>query len=297
MASRAPDPTVQWETWSPAQAEKALLKNDVNRHIRNTKVEQYARDMLAGNWTATGDAIKFDAEGKLIDGQHRLTAQVKADMRIRWLVVRELGEKAQINTDMNIPRSAGDILSFGEEKESALLAAVARMVYQIVTSDLVKGRYGISQNEILRMIEEHPDMRDSVELASWGKRHTMTPLQPSVMATAHWMIMQKCGQAEADKFIRRIISLVGEQEGSAILALNSRLNEIKRNQQRVSARDKLNLVIKAWNYDADGRSVKKLATYNKSSSPMQWKLYEVKERKVPQLGVSQDEDEVDEPAE
>jgi hypothetical protein len=170
MASRPQDPTVAWETWTPAQAESALMKNEVNRHIRESKVEQYCRDMLSGKWTATGDPIKFDAEGKLVDGQHRLHAQIKADVKMRWLVVREVPPEAQVNMDMNIPRSIGDILHFGGEKTAQLLTAVTRMVHLITTTKLSRGRYGVSVNEVLDTLEKHPDVRISTDMAHWANK-------------------------------------------------------------------------------------------------------------------------------
>jgi hypothetical protein len=39
-----------------------------NRGVRPSVVAAYARDMLAGKWYISGDPIRFDVKGNLIDG-------------------------------------------------------------------------------------------------------------------------------------------------------------------------------------------------------------------------------------
>src|SRR6476469_3133879 len=102
------EPTHTYEIWTPAQAEQALLKNEVNRVLRPSKVEQYARDMSNGNWGHS--VILFDAEGRMIDGQHRLHAQLKAGVNVKYLIVRNLPPETQKFVDTGINRSVADIL-------------------------------------------------------------------------------------------------------------------------------------------------------------------------------------------
>jgi len=293
MATRQskPDPKVGFETWTPAMAESALSKNEVNRNVRHTKVEQYARDMLSGKWNPHASMIVFDSDGKLIDGQHRLTAQVKADIKMRWLVQREADPAAQTVIDTNIPRSIADILHFGGERSSQLLAAITRLVHLIKASGLSRGRYSVSTEEVLTTLEEHPEIRVSTEIAYWFNSKKMIPLPPSVVGAAHWMIGQVNGREEADAFVHRMATLTNEKEGSPVLALARRVNEIKRNQQRVNSRDLLNLILKSWNYDAENKTVNKLALYSKSG---EFKLVEVKERTSP-LEEPEDHSDEDEP--
>ena len=50
------------------------LNWDRNRYIRDARVLQYRQAMMAGQWRLTHQGIAFDKDGKLIDGQHRLSA-------------------------------------------------------------------------------------------------------------------------------------------------------------------------------------------------------------------------------
>lgn len=48
--------------------------NEGNRHISQRSVDLYAKDMAKGAFFTTHEAIAFDVNGRLIDGQHRLKA-------------------------------------------------------------------------------------------------------------------------------------------------------------------------------------------------------------------------------
>lgn len=48
------------------------------RNKRSASVARYLEDMDAGQWVNVGDPIRLDTDGRLIDGQHRLTAIVTA---------------------------------------------------------------------------------------------------------------------------------------------------------------------------------------------------------------------------
>lgn len=66
----------------PHLAESWLTKNVKNRNLTDRIAKKYARDMASGKWKTTGDPIRFDVDGNLIDGQHRLQACVLAGGRI-----------------------------------------------------------------------------------------------------------------------------------------------------------------------------------------------------------------------
>lgn len=89
---------------TPVIAKKYLEANSDNpRRINQNVVAAYAQDMKAGKWFMNGEPIVFDEEGRLRNGQHRLTAIVKADVAVDILVVR--GVASNINLyDMQLKR-------------------------------------------------------------------------------------------------------------------------------------------------------------------------------------------------
>lgn len=87
---------VKVEKITPEMAESYLGRNMVNRHLNKDRVAQYALDMATGKWELNGEAIRFNKDGRLIDGQHRLSAIVKSGTSIRMVVMRDIENSVTI---------------------------------------------------------------------------------------------------------------------------------------------------------------------------------------------------------
>lgn len=118
------------ETITPDQAEKYLQLNTNNRHLRKLLVNQYAKDMTAGNWKLTHQGIAFNCDGTLLDGQHRLAAIVQSGATVEMLVARGIDSRSQLVMDDHAKRSAGDALSLsrGERITQSQVAIIRAAV-------------------------------------------------------------------------------------------------------------------------------------------------------------------------
>jgi hypothetical protein len=68
---------------TPDLAKVYLSTNNQNRNVKERKVNRFTHDIMLGKWKDdTGETIKFSKCGKLIDGQHRLLAIIKANKPI-----------------------------------------------------------------------------------------------------------------------------------------------------------------------------------------------------------------------
>ena len=97
---------------TPLMAETFLSRNFGNRTPKKSTIEGYARDMLDGKWQLTHQAIAFDADNDVIDGQHRLYAVILSGMTIPFYVAR-YGRKesiANLNIDTQVRRQTDFIL-------------------------------------------------------------------------------------------------------------------------------------------------------------------------------------------
>lgn len=73
---------------TPAMAAEWLECNiKTNRRLKKSVVTKYVNDMKAGKFGLNPDAITFNENGELVNGQHRLTAVVKANVTVRMFVV------------------------------------------------------------------------------------------------------------------------------------------------------------------------------------------------------------------
>lgn len=75
---------------TPEQAQAYLDNNAKHRPIKDKKVAEYMAQMQDGAWKLNGKAICFDSTGRLLNGQHRLSAVVRSGVSLTTLVVRGL---------------------------------------------------------------------------------------------------------------------------------------------------------------------------------------------------------------
>lgn len=78
------------EIISPEEAEAYLANNAKHRPIKEKKVAAYMNEMVDGKWRLNGKTICFDRNGRLLNGQHRLSAVVQSGVSMTTVVVRGL---------------------------------------------------------------------------------------------------------------------------------------------------------------------------------------------------------------
>jgi hypothetical protein len=95
---------------TPALATKWLERNTRNRDLRQDVVMRYANDMKAGRWMVTGDAIAFDKNGAIVNGQHRLWAVFEAGITVPMFVTFNLEPEVVRVLDDHLKRKLTDII-------------------------------------------------------------------------------------------------------------------------------------------------------------------------------------------
>ena len=93
---------------TPADAANLLSTIKNNRRLNDVVVNKYLRDISSGRWNPYS-IIKIADTGELNDGQHRLTACVKAGTPIQAIVVRVPREDI-LTTDIGTKRTPGQML-------------------------------------------------------------------------------------------------------------------------------------------------------------------------------------------
>lgn len=265
-------PSVAHVSVDPATAQRWLANNKVNRSLRLAKVNQYANDMAAGRWALSNDAICFAPDGTLLNGQHRLHAVIKSGATIVMLIARNMPPESMTSMDIGSSRTAADALRFDGEVSTHLLAAAAKLA--IVYSD---GRIykdtksqAVSPGEIRAFVDAHPMIRHSVHFTTSVK--SKIDAAPSVLAACHWIIADAAGVAVADHYLYQLAHRSGEPEGSAVLAVDSRLRQLRYKRSKYSQRAYLSLLIKGWNHYARDRRVTALtiSATARIPDPIRW---------------------------
>lgn len=230
---------------TPKMARRWLDRNDQNRNVRNATVTQYARDMANGRWQITGESIKFNSDGNLLDGQHRLAAIVKADVTIQLVVMHGIPNEAQRVMDTGRARTASDALSMKGEKHTSTIAAAVRIAIGMEADMPDPGKHAVTHAEVEQFLSDNPDLRQASEFASQVARRTDCP--PAVVAYTFWQFSRIAGPAAASDFWMAAADKVGLSAGDPVIALTNRFAESRRNRDQLTKRIQLSLIYRTWN--------------------------------------------------
>lgn len=266
----APDPEHKWLDVTPEMAAALLVNQRVNRPLRKTKILAYAADMRHGKWMRTGETIKRDTNGDLMDGQHRLLAVIDAGVTVRLAFDIGVEPAAMDVVDTNIPRTFGDALGMRGVTHAKLVASLAnRMFLWDQGIYLVGGRKQFSDDrgnhrgptrlELDEYLGGHPEYADIATLAS---RWTMPRTGQSVTAVAAALFTRK-DEDMMLQFMESWSSGSSLAPDSPILALRERINRdapltFSRGVGTYGPEMKLALAIRAWNLYRAGKRAKKL---------------------------------------
>lgn len=254
-------------TVTPELAEHWLTKNTHNRNIRLAHVRGLASDMKAGEWAWNGEAIKFASDGTLLDGQHRLAAVVESGTAIKMLVVENVKGAAQHTMDTGSKRTPGDMFRLRGEKNYNLLASGTRgaIVWEAGRRLKDGSAMTVTNTQILRYVEAHPEMRDYVAIA---RRVTQSVPIPGSVVVLAVKLFYEIDADDAEHFFARLVSDEGHYKGEPVYALRAILLQPK-SQSRISYTSdyKLAVIIKAWNKFRAGESVGLLVFRPGGASP------------------------------
>jgi len=276
-------------------AQEALRNRMPNRKIREALVNKYARAMKEGRWRQNVAPLVFNDKNELMDGEHRLSAQVQSKTTQYWYVMRNAPEEYRGTIDVGAPRSIADELKLLGYQNSTYLGSVARWCYLLERGEAGTARFHVSNDEMLDMVDRHKDVEHSMEMGLYARSAPGKP-DATPMGAAHWWIAQTNGHAEADMFIGRYVNNV-EPPGSPLRALNNRLTRAKVDHESYGVEIYIAAIIKCWNQDVGKKYVQRTALRSKTG---EYILEEVKVREssqeedvvyeMPQLPVIEDDE-------
>lgn len=153
--------TASLETITPAISQAYLDTMKLNRRLNDDRVDLYAKDILNDRWdSTTGESIKFNERGDLIDGQHRLNAVVEAGKAIQILVVRGCSEASQAVIDSGQARSSAQSLQLMGIEVNIREASIFRAMFSSIDK---MTRRDISRSQVAELF---PKYQESVRFSS-----------------------------------------------------------------------------------------------------------------------------------
>lgn len=259
--------TTRWIIVTPELATRWLDEdiNWKNRPIRQNHVARMASDMKEGRWRGqNGEAIRFDASGRLVDGQHRLWACITAECNFETLLVEGVDPDDYSTIGIGAKKALQDFLGpMQEEKNVHLLSAALRLVYAWRhgrLSDLKNGRTMPTIPELQQTLEDNPKLRRSVEFVS-GKKSVRDVLTGSFACLIHYAGLMEDKVSTAESFLERLGDGIGLEIDDPVYQLRKFLLAQRAptpGKRRTGKEYVLALAIKGWNLSKKEAKIKVL---------------------------------------
>lgn len=220
------EPTANFEQVSPETARSWLETNVRNRPLSRPEMARIRSAMKEGRWVINGDAIRFDTDGILIDGQKRLTAVSLGEQTYTMLVVRNLPPLAFETIDQPQRRTAGNVLSIAKVTNSNTVASGAYLAMSFIESGDPFFKIGSARPDVRQVksfVDDNPSLVEAASFAvsnAWAKRY----MRSSVSTFILWLWWGR--QSEIKMFFDKLKNGDGLSVRSPILLLRNRLQDL-----------------------------------------------------------------------
>jgi hypothetical protein len=218
---------------TPQLAKEWLTKNiGNNRKLMKGKIDKWATSMLDGEWIVA-ESIKFDKNGNLFDGQHRLMAVIQTGLTIDFLVTEGYDPKAAQVVDIGANRRLEHIAQLQGKKFDKFQASVMRAML-IPTGKFYRQKDILSHQAMIDLIGEYQEyieyaMKVTPNKASFLNKSPF--LAALARAAFFYNVIDNDSSDEAERLNdARIILKTGmtnNEEDTAILKLRDWLNGSK----------------------------------------------------------------------
>lgn len=248
---------IEVRTITPAEAAEWLAHNTHNRPLKKSVVARLSDAIQRGEWKLNGDPIRFNCDGTLLDGQHRLAAACDAGVAIESVVMWNVPQDAQDTMDIGVRRTIGDMLALRGENYASLLAGAMRYQWRHQNGlERNSGKHPTPQ-QAFAVLEQHPMLRFSLPTAQQVRG--VSGFTPSLAVFLHYHF-STIDSADAEHFFDRLSSGANLHENHPVLRLRQALSRERpgSNRSSISALQTWALTIKAWNAYRDGTTVKLL---------------------------------------
>ena len=251
--------TMEYVEVTPDMAWDFLSRTTIkNRFITQSVVHRYARQIMAERWCVTGEALKFDDVGNLLDGQHRLWGFIETGLESAvFLVIKNIPASSQSFIDTPKPRTPANTLEMEGVPDPRIAAATVKMLNEYEHNRMPGSsawRVALDNQGIYQYTLDHPDLLVSVSAVADSKG--LKDLgKPATIAFTHCVTTRLNPTVAAD-FWRRIAEADYDGLGDPVQRIRERLIIARRQpHSTVSPTMTAALIFKAWNAAVRGRTI------------------------------------------
>jgi len=250
---------------TPELAKDFLSRNSRNRPLSEFNVAFFEAQLKNNEMQLTHQGIAISSLGRLLDGQHRLTAIVRTGIAASLLVAFDVPEQVFSVLDTGSRRTAADVLAIDGAKYSAAIAAGIRLflianAFPNYATWKTHSAHPFATN--CKIKAEYERDRDSWDWAGFvAVKHKLPRVViPGPIAFLAYKATREQGFSEQyfDQFCAYLKDGHGLAQGNPILAYRNRV--LLAGDMRQTSQERLADYIKLFNCYAMGQPLKVFKT-------------------------------------
>lgn len=256
------EPAIKRELITPERAKELLSINGHNRRVREPAVIRYSKDMKLGRWKEnTFELIKIAPDGKILDGQHRLMAVVKAAQPIWFHIAYNVPGNVFDVLDTGSIRSGCDVFKIAGVLNESVMPSIIQQYFVLKNGKNVKENANknnkLTNNQLLEWYHKNENFWQHVvrKAHTWYKSFAKI-LNPSSLG-GFYAYFYSINETDAENFMNQL-STGQNIENEVVAQLRTRLMQDKMSLRKISPTVKYGLIVKAWNAYRAKKSVKLL---------------------------------------
>ena len=257
------------ETIDASRASRYLGENKDNRKPSPSWVRTLAARQQRDEWMFTGDPIRFDRDGYLRDGQHRLSMVVQTGIPIEVPVIRGLDPNVFMVLDTGKRRELDTVLYILQYPNPHPLSVVIKEIWAYLGNLRPSG---VSNDLFVRFMREHPEIEDSVNFYQErkGNEHVNLVGFSKPLTVSHYLLC-RVDKEKGEDFITEIMFGRNPVTGAAVTGAASTLRTTLIKWARPMPQGKkapdsaaLFAIIQVWNQVQAGKESKAQVRYPKA---------------------------------
>lgn len=237
-------------TVTPKLAAEWLKSNHSNRPLNRRYVDEICRALENGTFQTTHQGIAFDTQGRLRDGQHRLTAIVETGIAVKMLVTTGMTEEQLLVIDDGRRRSFFDVVGMSGRTTSQFCTTIIK--------EMMIGGYHLrergkpknpSRQEKYEFLQVHGEAAMFAE-ALFNK--TNSGFQLGFLAAVIGRASYTVDRKRLEHFSKVLVEGFHDKGDEVIIRLRNLIQQIRRESRRTSSSNRDEIYAKTqlalWNW-------------------------------------------------
>ena len=235
-----------------------------NRNTTKKNLALIKSEMESGKWKFDGAPIRFDEDGNMLDGKHRMTALANTHrLAFDFTFIVGLERSSFKVMDSGKKRSAGDVFSINSVPHPQIAATAVKFISALEdgffrTNEAING--GLTNSEAyekyLQLVDFDQYLQKAVDLNKSGEKKRI--LSDSILAGFFYMF-SRVNLKDAEQFIESLVLGTNIPKNSPIRVARQRLVSSKHDVgARLKIIERNRIVAWAWKKHRRGEEVTKL---------------------------------------